>query len=52
MAKKVIAGLVVAFALFFLLTDPAGAADLVKTGFVAVIDVFSAVGIFLQELFR
>ncbi|MFT4299532.1 MAG: hypothetical protein QM597_07860 [Aeromicrobium sp.] len=52
MAKKAIVGLVAAFALYYLLTAPAQAADVVQGAFEAVMEAFGAVGVFVQELFR
>lgn len=48
--KKVIALLVVGFALYYLLTAPAGAADAVSNASGAVLDAFQQVGVFVNEL--
>jgi hypothetical protein len=48
--KKVVAMLVVAFVVYYLLTAPAGAADAVSGAASAVIDAFGQVGIFVNEL--
>ena len=48
--KKVITLLVVGFAVYYLLTAPAGAADAVSNAFGAVMDAFSQVGVFVNEL--
>ena len=42
--------LVVGFAVYYLLTAPAGAADAVSNAFGAVMDAFSQVGVFVNEL--
>lgn len=41
---------VVAFALYYLLSEPAGAADVVRDAFDAVIDAFANVGVFVENL--
>lgn len=51
-AKKVIALIVVGFAVFYLLTAPTAAADAVTGAFGAVIDAFVQVGVFVEALFR
>ncbi len=48
--KKVITLLVVGFGVYYLLTAPAGAADAVSNAASAVIDAFSQVGVFVNEL--
>jgi hypothetical protein len=48
--KKVFALLVVAFAVYYLLTAPTGAADAVSGAASAVIDAFGQVGIFVNQL--
>lgn len=50
MLKKVIGLLVIGFAVFYLLTAPAGAADAVSNAAGAVIDAFGQVGVFFDEL--
>ncbi|MEO6604919.1 MAG: hypothetical protein ABIN55_04845 [Aeromicrobium sp.] len=50
MLKKVITLLVVGFGVYYLLTAPAGAADAVANAAGAVIDAFSQVGVFVNEL--
>lgn len=51
MLKKLLAVLVVGFAIYYLLTAPAAAADAVDGAFSAVIEAFGNVGVFVQELF-
>lgn len=48
--KKVVAVLVLGFAVFYLLTAPAGAADAVSNAAGAVMDGFEQVGVFVNEL--
>ncbi len=48
--KKVIMLLVVGFGVYYLLTAPAGAADAVSNAAGAVMDAFSQVGVFVNEL--
>ncbi len=48
--KKVLTVLVVAFGVYYLLTAPEGAADAVSNAASAVIDGFSQVGVFVNEL--
>ncbi len=50
MLKKVITLLVVGFGVYYLLTAPAGAADAVSNAAGAVIDAFSQLGVFVNEL--
>ncbi len=50
MLKKVITLLVVGFGVYYLLTAPAGAADAVSNAASAVIDAFSQIGVFVNEL--
>ncbi|WP_162891257.1 hypothetical protein [Aeromicrobium sp. A1-2] len=50
MLKKIITLLVVGFAIYYLLTAPAGAADAVSNAFGAVMDGFQQVGVFVNEL--
>lgn len=50
--KKVLIGLVVAFALFYLVTQPVGAADAIKGAADAVGVAFEALIAFLTALFR
>ena len=50
MAKKVLMLLVAAFAIFFLLSQPVGAADSVKVAAGGVGDAFDQVARFLSEL--
>ncbi len=49
--KKVIALLVIGFAVYYLLTAPEGAATSVRNAFNAVIDAFSQVMVFVNKLF-
>lgn len=49
--KKVIALLVVGFAIYYLLTAPEGAALSVRNAFNAVLDGFSQVMVFVNKLF-
>lgn len=49
--KKVLIGLVVAFAAFYLFTQPVGAADAIKGAAAAVGDGFEALIQFLTALF-
>lgn len=49
--KKVLVGLVIAFAAFYLLTQPAGAADAIKGAASAVGDAFESIIAFLTALF-
>lgn len=51
MLKKVVALLVIAFAVYYLLTAPEGAAEAVRNAFDAVIEAFGQVGRFVDELF-
>ena len=48
--KKVVTLLVVAFVVYYLLTAPTGAADAVSNAADAVLDGFSQIGIFVNEL--
>ncbi len=48
--KKVITLLVVGFGVYYLLTAPAGAADAVSNAAGAVIEAFSQLGVFVNEL--
>ncbi|MGA8987943.1 hypothetical protein [Aeromicrobium sp.] len=50
MLKKVLTLLVVGFAIYYLLTAPAGAADAVSNAFGAVLDGFQQLGVFVNEL--
>lgn len=50
--KKVIALLVVGFAVYYLLTAPEGAAESVRNAFSAVMDAFSQVMVFVNKLFQ
>lgn len=50
--KKIIALLILGFALFYLLTAPTAAADAVTGAFGAVIDAFVQMGVFVEALFR
>ncbi|EFQ83043.1 hypothetical protein HMPREF0063_12252 [Aeromicrobium marinum DSM 15272] len=52
MLKKLLVLLVAGFAVYYLLTAPAAAADAVEGAFDAVIDGFGSVGVFVQELFQ
>jgi hypothetical protein len=48
--KKVIALLVIGFAVYYLLTAPAGAADAVSDAAGGLMDAFQQVGVFFDEL--
>lgn len=48
--KKIITLLVVGFAIYYLLTAPAGAADAVGNASGAVMDAFQQIGVFVNEL--
>lgn len=48
--KKVITLLVVGFVVYYLLTAPAGAADAVSNAAAKLMDGFSRVGVFVNEL--
>lgn len=48
--KKVVVLLVVGFGVYYLLTAPSGAADAVSNAASAVMDAFSQVGVFVNEL--
>ncbi len=50
--RKLLVGLVVAFALFYLFTQPQGAADAVKGAAAAVVVAFNSVIEFITALFR
>jgi hypothetical protein len=50
--KKLLGGVAIAFALFYLLTQPAGAADVVKGAGGVVGDAFNAVISFFNALTR
>ena len=50
MLKKALAALILGFAVFYLLTAPAGAADAVSNAADAVMDGFGQVGVFVNEL--
>lgn len=50
MLKKVVTLLVVAFGVYYLLTAPEGAADAVSGAATAVLDGFSQVGVFVNNL--
>lgn len=49
--KKVLTGLAIAFAAFYLLTQPAGAADAIKGAAAAVGSAFESLITFLTALF-
>ncbi len=49
--KKIAMLLIVGFAVYYLLTAPAGAADAVRNAFGAVIDGFGQVNVFVNNLF-
>ncbi|HSK25337.1 MAG TPA: hypothetical protein VK894_00315 [Jiangellales bacterium] len=51
MAKKVLTGLAIAFAAYYLITEPSGAADAVSGAASAVADAFESVITFFTELF-
>jgi hypothetical protein len=48
--KRIIVFLVVAFALFYLIANPQGAADAVRAIFGAIANVFRSIIIFFQSL--
>lgn len=48
--KKILTLLVIGFGVYYLLTAPEGAADAVSNAASAVIDGFSQVGVFVNEL--
>lgn len=48
--KKAVTLIVIAFGVYYLLTAPAGAADAVSNAANAVLDGFSQVGVFVNEL--
>jgi hypothetical protein len=50
--KKLVGVIVIAFAVFYLLTQPQSAADGVRGGVDAVGDVFNALTAFVTRLFR
>lgn len=50
--KKIVALLILGFALFYLLTAPTAAADAVGGAFGAVVDAFVQMGVFVEALFR
>ena len=50
--KRMFSGLAVAFALFFLLTQPQSAADLVRGAGGVLNDAFTALTTFVSALFR
>jgi hypothetical protein len=50
--KKLVGLIVIAFAVFYLLTQPQSAADGVRGGVNAVGDVFNALTAFVTRLFR
>lgn len=50
MLKKITTLLVVGFAVYYLLTAPAGAADAVSNAASAVISGFGQIGVFVNEL--
>jgi hypothetical protein len=50
--KKLAVGLVVAFVLYYLISQPAGAANAVKGAVDAVIAAFGAVGVFVNQLIQ
>lgn len=50
MLKKVFLLLLIGFAIYYLLTTPADAADFVSTSFGGIMDGFARVGVFFNEL--
>lgn len=50
MLKKVITILVIGFAIYYLLTAPAGAAESIRNAFDAIMDAFGQVMVFFNEL--
>ena len=50
--KKLLGGVVIAFALFYLLTQPAAAAEVVKGAGRVVEDAFNALIAFISALFN
>lgn len=50
MLKKALVILVVGFAVFYLLTEPAAAADAIEGALDAVMEAFGAVAVFFEEL--
>lgn len=50
MLKKLLVLIVVGFALYYLLSTPAGAADVVRGAFDATLNAFAQIGVFLGEL--
>jgi hypothetical protein len=50
--KRIILTLVVLFALFYLITQPVGAAEAVRTVFAAVAKAFHAIVVFFTSLAR
>lgn len=49
--KKVVIVFVVGFALYYLFSSPADAADAVRGAFDAAIEAFGQVGVFINSLF-
>jgi hypothetical protein len=50
-AKKVLAALAIAFAVYYLITEPQGAADAVSGAASVVVDAFNSIITFFTELF-
>jgi hypothetical protein len=50
--RKLVVGLVIAFALFYLITQPAGAAEAVRGAAGAVMVAFESIIEFISALFR
>lgn len=50
MLKKAVVILVVGFAVFYLLTEPAAAADAIAGALDAIMEAFSSVSVFVEEL--
>lgn len=50
MLKKLLVLLVVGFVLYYLLTTPDGAADVVRGALDATLDAFSQIGVFITSL--
>jgi hypothetical protein len=48
--KKAVVLLVIGFAIYYLLTAPAGAADSIRDASTAVIDAFGQIAVFVDEL--
>ena len=49
--KKLLTILVIGFAVYYLLTAPAGAAESIRDAFNGLLDAFGQIMVFVQELF-